>query len=210
MTHVPILELGADGKVRDTVMVPVHELDSMVGELDSDYDFGLGEMDVAGAGAAARELGRLSFSASVALPKFQIQPPKISASVRAGRYKKIQAAKKPVKRAPVRRAVRKVKAKGRKPVLVARQKKKMAHSSAPTLSQIYKSLKAQGKIINLLALQRTVTSESNKRMSQSGFRRSVLDLLRKIDRQCAGSTNGNYFARWNKLKKATGVAINQS
>lgn len=201
MTHVPVLELGADGKVRDSVMIPVHELDSMVGELDSDYDFGLGEIESA-------ELGRLSVQARVSLPK--IQMPKISASIQAGRYKKIQAAKKPVKHAPARKAVKRVKAKGKKPVVLARQKPKSANSAAPTLSQIYKALKAQGKIINLLAVKRSVRSESDKLMAQDAFRDSVMSALRRLDKQCSGSSNGNYFARWNKLKKATGVAVSQA
>jgi len=209
MTQVPILELGADGKVRDTVMVPVHELDSVVGELDDDYDFGLGAMEVSGIEEAKavrqinRELGKLSVSA-------RFQAPQFSASVSTGRYKKVQAAKKPTKHAPARKAVKEVQAQGHKPVMIARQKKDRANSQAPSLSQIYKMLKAQGKIIDLLATKRAVTSESNKLMAQDAFRDSVQTALKKIDRQCTGSPNGNYFARWNKLKKATGVAVNQT
>lgn len=211
MSHVPVLELGVDGKVRDTVMVPVHELDSIVGELDSDYDFGLGEIDATyGAPNLAAELGRLSVQARVSLPKLKIQAPKISASVTAGRYKKIQAAKKPTKHAPARKAVRKVQRKGKKPVVLARQKKGKANSAAPTLGQIYAQLKAQGKIINLLAVKRSVKSESNKLLAQDAFRDSVMSALRKLDKQCSGTSNGNYFARWNKLKKATGVAVSQA
>jgi hypothetical protein len=195
-------------------MVPVHELDSMVGELDSDYDFGLGEIDATyGAPNLAAELGRLTVQARVSMPKIQlpkIQMPKISASIQAGRYKKIQAAKKPVKHAPARKAIKRVKAKGKKPVVLARQKAKSANSAAPTLSQIYKALKAQGKIINLLAVKRSVRSESDKLMAQDAFRDSVMSALRKLDKQCSGSSNGNYFARWNKLKKATGVAVSQA
>lgn len=207
MKHVPVLELGADGNVRDTVMVPVHELDSMVGELDPDYDFGLGEIDQP---ALEAELGRFTVQARFQAPRVRLPKVRIKASVKAGRYKKVQPAKRKVKHAPVRRAVRKVKAKGRKPVLVARQKPHMAHSEAPTLGKIYATLKAQGKIIDLLATKRAFTSESNKRMSQDDFRSSVLRALRKIDRQCSGTSKGNYFARWNKLKKATGVAVSQT
>jgi len=205
MSHkIPILELGHDGKVRDTAFVSMHEMDSLVGELEADYDFGLGAMEVSGAHKFldAGELGKLSLAVKGKLP--------IAAKVAVGAYKQLTSAKKPVKQAPVRKAIQSVKASGKKPVVLARKKPETAHSAGgPSLTQVYSGLKAQGKILNLLATKRAVTSEHNKLMGQDKFRDDVMSLLKKIDSQCAGDPKGSYFARWNKLKLATGVSVHE-
>ncbi len=211
---VPVLELGHDGVVKDTVFVPVHQLDSLVGELSDDYDFGLGQMQVTGARKYARELGKLSvaFQApklKVSLPKLAIAKPKVTASVKPGAYKPLKPPAKPVKKAPIKAAVRKVQKSGQHPAVIARPKSNKAATmpAQPTLSHVYDQLKKQGKIIDLMQTKRCATSEHNKLMADDAFQGSVMDMLAKIDKQISGTTNENYFARWNRLKNVTGVAL---
>jgi membrane carboxypeptidase/penicillin-binding protein PbpC len=89
-------------------------------------------------------------------------------------------------------------------VVIARKKPEQQGGPA-NLAQIYAELKRQGKVVNLLATKKKLTAEHERKMSNAGFKDSVMDLLRKIEKQCAGDASGNYFARWNALKKATGV-----
>jgi hypothetical protein len=95
--------------------------------------------------------------------------------------------------------------------VIARKKSPAPSKAAQykTLDQIYKELKRQGKIVSLLATKKKLTAEHNRKRSHEGFRDNVMGLLRKIEKQCAGDTKGNYFARWNKLKKVTGVAVHE-
>jgi hypothetical protein len=233
---VPVLELSHEGEHRDTVFVPVHQLDSFLGELSDDYDFGLGHMEVTGARDyvhSVGELGRLqasfkargSIKTGIKKPVKKTIVPKITATVKPAVYAKLSVASKPASKpaskapaptakpkAPVRAAVLKQKAKGKKPVVLAKKKaKKAALSAQPaTLSQVYTKLQAQGKIIDLMQAKREATSEHNAAMARDNFRESVMSILNKLDRQVCGSPNAAYFGRWNKLKRATGVAIQQS
>lgn len=198
---VPVVELHSSGEVGEPVFVPLHELDSMVGELSSDFDFGLGQFTVDN----RHELGKLAVNFKA--PKLTM--PKLSFSIGKGSYTPLKPATKPTKKAPVRAAVKRVQAQKKKPVVIARKKPASQASSAADLKKVYSELKRQGKIINLLATKTKVTAEHKSRMSQDGFRKTVMDLLRKIDKQCAGDASGNYFARWNKLKAATGVSVHE-
>lgn len=191
---VPIVELHHSGTVSQPSFVPLSEIDSFVGELSDSYDFGLGNLELQN----PEELGAI---------KASIKLPKVSISIGKGTYTKLKPPAKPTKKAPVRTAVKAV----HKPLVIAR-KKAPAPTKAQdykTLEQIYTELKRQGKIVDLLATKKQVTAESKRKTGQEGFRQDVLDLLRKIDRQCSGDSKGNYFARWNKLKKLTGVAVHE-
>jgi len=226
-TMVPVIELSHEGEHKDHVFVPVNQLDSFLGELSDDYDFGLGQMEVTGArdyAEAAHELGRLTASVGGkgrVLSKRLV--PKISVKVKPAAYIKLGAkpapkapvrklatkapVQKPAQKAPVRAAVLKQKLKGAKPVVLAKKKpQKVALSEQPaTLSQIYSKLQAQGKIIDLLQAKREATSEHNAAMAEDSFRETVMNQLAKLDKQVCGSPNAAYFQRWGKLKKATGV-----
>jgi hypothetical protein len=192
---VPVVEMEADGRTHRPVMVPLAELDSLVGELSDDFDFGLGQYEITN----RHELGALSLSFKA--PKLTL--PKLSFTVGKGKYTPLRPASAPTAKAPVRAAVKKVIKAKKKPVVIAR--KKPEQLPAANLSQIYAELKRQGKIVNLLATKKKLSAEHTRKMSNEGFKGSVMDLLRKIEKQCAGDASGNYFARWNALKKATGV-----
>jgi hypothetical protein len=182
-------------------MVPIHELDSMVGELAEDFDFGLGAYRIAN---PERELGQ--FRLNIKAPNIKL--PKVAVSIAKGAYSVLAPASKPTKKAPVRAAVRKVQKAKKAPVVIARKKPEQNNISSPqTLAQIFGELKRQGKIVNLLATKKQVTASHTRRSCDDDFRDTVTTLLRKIEKQCAGDISGNYFARWNKLKKATGVGI---
>jgi hypothetical protein len=194
---VPIVELHHSGEVGQPAFVPLSELDSLVGELSDDYDFGLGKLSLQN----PEELGAIK--ASFKLPTFTL--PKIAIDIGQGQYKRLLPASKPTRKAPVRAAVKAV----RKPLVIARKKKPSPTKAInyKTIDQIYAELKRQGKIVNLLATRKKVTAESKRKAGQEGFREDVMSLLRKIEKQCAGDAQGNYFARWNKLKKITGVGV---
>jgi hypothetical protein len=196
---VPIVELHHNGGVSQPTFVPLSEIDSFVGELSDDYDFGLGKLSLQN----PEELGAIK--ASFKLPTLTM--PKIAIDIGQGHYKRLLPPKKPTRKAPVRAAVRSV----RKPLVIARKKSPAPSKAAQykTLDQIYKELKRQGKIVSLLATKKKLTAEHNRKRSHEGFRDNVMGLLRKIEKQCAGDTKGNYFARWNKLKKVTGVAVHE-
>jgi hypothetical protein len=197
---VPIVELMHSGQVSNPTFVPVNELDSLVGELSDDYDFGLGQLQVQN----PHELGRIKAKA-----KAKAKLPKVAISIAAGAYKALVPAKAPTKKPPVKAAVKAV-AKTSKPLVIARKKPTVSPQvQAKSLEQIYAELKAQGKLINLLATRKKLQAEHTRKVGQEGFRENVMDLLHKIEKQCAGDTKGNYFARWNRLKKMTGVAVNQ-
>jgi hypothetical protein len=198
---VPVVELHHNGTASSPLFVPLHELDSMVGELCDDFDFGLGQYEVEN----KHELG--SLKVNLKAPKLTL--PKISVSA-AGIFKPLLPALKATAKAPVRAAVKAVTQQKKKPIVLARKKPNQANSASnQNLASIFKALQQQGKIVNLMHTKHQVTSEHNKRMDQDGFRETVLDLLHKIEKQCAGDQSGNYFARWNKLKNVTGVAIHE-
>lgn len=195
---VPVVEIHPNGRaLGEPVFVPMHSLDSVVGELSDDFDFGLAQYQVQN----PEELGKISVNLGV---------PKFAVDIQKGVYSLLKPAQRAVKRAPVLSALRGVYAAKKKPLVIARKKPAQSNSArAANLSQIYSELQRQGKIVNLLATKKQVTSEHDKRMAQDGFRQTVLGLLHKIEKQCAGDISGNYFARWNKLKNVTGVAVHQ-
>jgi hypothetical protein len=199
---VPVVEINHSGQVGDPLFVPLHSLDSMVGELSDMFDFGLGEFYVEN----PHELGRLKARAKARpAPRRPAPRPKVSVSVAKGTYKPLRPPTKPTTKAPIRAAVKKVQAQKKKPIVVARKKPSEA-TSAKTLASVYAALKKQNKLLDLLAVKQAVTSESNKKLQDQDFKDNLTGLLKKIDTQVAGDASGNYFARWNKLKKITGVS----
>lgn len=196
---VPVVEMHQEGHaIGKPAFVPLHELDSFVGELSDDFDFGLAEYEIQN----PEELAALTF------PKFAL--PKLSFSIGQGKYAPLKLPNFPTKKAPVRAAVKSVQAKGKKPMVLARKKPSQSNSArTASVADMYAALKKQGQLVNLLATKKRVTSEHNKRMGQDGFRDTVMSLLRKIEKQCAGDISGNYFSRWNRLKSITGVAVHE-
>ena len=97
---------------------------------------------------------------------------------------------------------------GKKAVMLARNKDH-TNSAAQHLSTIYKELKRQGKIIDLLATKRAVQSEHDKLMKQDEFRSQVVGALKNIKTTVSGKPDANYFERWKKLKAVTGVAVHE-
>jgi hypothetical protein len=193
---VPVVELHPSGATSSPVLIPVHELDSVVGELDDDFDFGLGQYIVENPG--------FNFQA----PKLTM--PKLSFSIGQGKYTPLKPAAKPTTKAPVRAAIRKVIAAKKKPIVIARKKPEQLNSArTASLAQIYAELQKQRKIVNLLATKKQVSAEHKRKMSDDDFRDVVMSLLRKIEKQCSGDTSGNYFARWNRLKAVTGVNVHE-
>jgi hypothetical protein len=191
---VPVLELDQDDHVSDTAAIPLHELDAVVGELASDYDFGLGELQVSGAKNAVRELGKLKL-------------PKVAASIAMGAYKKLE----PGVEFAVKKAISDhCTSKGKKPVVLAK-KKSTCNSQAlhTSLSSIYKELKRQGKLVDSMVTKKAVTHEHNKLMAQDKFRGDVSKALKKLDTQISKDVSGSYFDRWNKLKAVSGVAVHE-
>lgn len=194
---IPVIEMHQAGHALGRpVFVPVHELDSFVGELGEDFDFGLAEYQIEN----PEELAGIA--------KFAI--PKLSFSFGQGKYTPLRTPSAPTRKAPVRAAVKRVQAKGKKPIVLARKKPAQTNSArTASIAEMYAALKKQGQLVNLLATKKQVTSEHKKRMDQDGFRDTVMTILRKIEKQCAGDTSGNYFSRWNKLKNVTGVAVHE-
>jgi len=208
---VPIVELAPDGTAKHTFMVPVNQLDSMVGELADAWDFGLGEYHVqstSGVEDYLGELGKLTAAASFGFqaPKFAFTMPKITTAVQFGKYKPLKPASHPVKRAPVRAAVRKVQAVRRKPIVLARPKPGHVATTPkqPTLASIYDMLRAQGKIIDLMVARRQLKSSHTGMMNRDDFRARVVRILSHIDSQLG---KPGYQSKYKKLTTAAGVAV---
>lgn len=213
---VPVVELAPDGTAKHTFMVPVNQLDSMVGELGDAWDFGLGEYHVestSGVEDYLGELGKLSAAASFGFqaPQFQftmpkLTLPKITTAVQFGKYRPLKPASKPTKRAPVRAAVRKVQAVQRKPIVLARPKPGHVATTPkqPTLASIYAMLKSQGKIIDLMVAKRQLKSSHTGMMNRDDFRARVIRILSSIDSQLG---KPGYQSKYKKLTTAAGVAV---
>jgi hypothetical protein len=198
---IPVVEVHPDGHaVGKPAFVRLHELDSLACELCDDFDFGLAQYKVQN----PHELGKLSIQG----PKLTM--PKLSFSIGKGQYTPLKIASAIVGKAPVRAAVKAVQKTGKKPIVLARKKPEQSNSArTSSIADMYAALKKQGQLVNLLATKKQVAAEHNKRMDDDSFRQTVMDLLRKIEKQCAGDTSGNYFARWNKLKAVTGVNVHE-
>jgi hypothetical protein len=206
---VPVVGMDAQGNATDVAMVPYHELDSFLSELSSDFEFGVGKMHVTGAKDYVGELGKLSGSLGV---RIGVRPT-LKASIKPGMYGRVTPHKqrpkslgKPKKPAG-KRAVSKHRRKGRKVAILARPKPHRGSTAPVSVSALYAQLKRQGKILDLMKVQREATAEHRSLEAQSAFRTNVLKSLSAIDKKMTpGSANTALLRdRYKKLKIASGA-----
>jgi hypothetical protein len=198
--------MNAVGEATEVAMIPYQELDSFLSELSDDFDFAIGEMEVHGARHVAHELG--------ALAKKKVVPKKlpVKATVKPGIYGRVTPNKqKPKslttpKKPAAKSAIQKHAAAGKNVAILARPKPHKAAEGPVSVSAMYSQLKDQGKVLNLMKVKQEATAEHKNLMAQDAFRKSVMGSLKAIDKRiCQATTPGDYKARWNRLKIATGA-----